>query len=74
MAPNTPGKRVPSHGTDMLGQRYAYDFVRTDPARKGMCFYKASAFRYLFAGVRLEDCFGWGRAHLLAGGGGRGPG
>ncbi len=60
-APNTPGKRVPSHGTDMLGQRYAYDFVRTDPARKGMCFYKATTLHYLVAGVRLEDCFGWGQ-------------
>ncbi len=59
-APNTPGKRIPSHGTDMLGQRYAYDFVRVDPASKGMRFYRPSAFRYLFAGVRLEDCFGWG--------------
>jgi hypothetical protein len=59
-APNTPAKRVPSHGTDMLGQRYAFDFVRTDPARKGMIFYKASLLHYLVAGVRIEECFGWG--------------
>nr|MDQ3554291.1 M23 family peptidase [Chloroflexota bacterium] len=24
----SPGDRVPSHGTDMLGQRFAYDFIR----------------------------------------------
>jgi hypothetical protein len=26
MSPTTPIKRIPSHGTDQLGQRYAYDF------------------------------------------------
>jgi len=61
LAVNTPAKRVPSHGTDMLGQRYAYDFVRVDPTRKGMRFYKATALRYLLTGVTLEDCYGWGQ-------------
>ena len=27
---NTPGTKIPSYGTDMLGQRYAYDFVMVD--------------------------------------------
>jgi hypothetical protein len=61
VAVNTPARRVPSHGTDMLGQRYAYDFVRTDPARKGAVFFKGSALRYVTVGVRLEECFGWGQ-------------
>ena len=26
----TPAYRIPSHGTNLLGQRYAYDLVRTD--------------------------------------------
>lgn len=26
-APNTPGDKIPSHGTDQLGQRFAYDFM-----------------------------------------------
>lgn len=30
MAPNTPGKKVPSHGTDQLGERYAFDFLQVD--------------------------------------------
>lgn len=60
VAPNTPGKRVPSHGTDLLGQRYAYDFMRIDPAVKGFRFYRGSSAAYLFRGVRLEDCLGWG--------------
>ncbi|MGH1405453.1 MAG: hypothetical protein ACRBBJ_02710 [Rhodomicrobiaceae bacterium] len=28
--PNTPGKTIPSHGTDMFGQRFAYDFVKRE--------------------------------------------
>ena len=30
MAVTTPAHRVPSHGTDMLGQRYAYDLLKVD--------------------------------------------
>jgi len=30
LAPNTPGKKIPSHGTDQLGTRYAYDFLQVD--------------------------------------------
>ena len=61
VAPNTPGRRVPSHGTDMLGQRYAYDFVRTGPGPQGKRFYRPSPLHYLVLGVRLQDCFGWGQ-------------
>jgi hypothetical protein len=28
---NSPARRVPSHGTDLLGERYAIDFVGVDP-------------------------------------------
>jgi murein DD-endopeptidase MepM/ murein hydrolase activator NlpD len=44
----------------MLGQRYAYDFVRANPESKGMRFYKHSPLSYLVRGVRLADCYGWG--------------
>jgi hypothetical protein len=30
IAVTTPGDRIPSHGTDMLGQRFAYDFLQVD--------------------------------------------
>jgi hypothetical protein len=62
IAPNTPGKKVPSHGTDMLGQRYAYDFVRTELGTKGIRFYRTSPLHHLVLGVRLQDCFGWGQS------------
>ncbi|MHB1134308.1 MAG: M23 family metallopeptidase [Chloroflexota bacterium] len=61
ITPNTPGTRVPSHGTDMLGERYAYDFVGVEPGSRGRRFYRPSPLRYLLLGVRLQECFGWGR-------------
>jgi murein DD-endopeptidase MepM/ murein hydrolase activator NlpD len=60
-APTTPGKRIPSHGTDQLGERYAFDFVRVDWARTGKPFYQASLPQYLFSGVPLNKCYGWGQ-------------
>ena len=30
LAQNSPARRVPSHGTDLLGERYAIDFVAVD--------------------------------------------
>ena len=61
IAPNTPGEKVPSHGTDMLGQRYAYDFVGIDLQSKSDRFYRPGPLRYLTLGVRLQDCYGWGK-------------
>ena len=31
VAVNSPADRVPSHGTDQLGQRFAFDLLRVDP-------------------------------------------
>lgn len=61
IAPNTPGKRIPSHGTDQLGERYAFDFLQVDWTRRGMPFYQVSLLQYLFSGVPLNKCYGWGR-------------
>ena len=40
VAVNTPGDRIPSHGTDMLGQRFAYDLLMVD-ARHGLRYHPA---------------------------------
>jgi hypothetical protein len=61
IAPNSPGTKVPSHGTDLLGVRYAYDFVGMDPGSRSIRFYRPSLLHYLILGVRLQDCFGWGQ-------------
>lgn len=58
IAPNTPAKMVPSHGTNELGQRYAYDFVQLED--KGR-FYRANKLRYLLFGVPLNICYCWGK-------------
>jgi hypothetical protein len=55
----TPAHRIPSHGTDMLGQRYAYDFIRTDE-RAGAHVHPAGRLRWLLIGGRTYDCYGWG--------------
>jgi murein DD-endopeptidase MepM/ murein hydrolase activator NlpD len=59
MAVHTPGSRIPSHGTDMLGQRYAFDLIRFDP-RKGARYHPAGGLRTLLFGVRTRECHGWG--------------
>ncbi len=61
MTPNTPGKRIPSHGTDQLGERYAFDFLQVDWARAGRPFYRINLLQYLFFGVPLNKCYGWGQ-------------
>jgi hypothetical protein len=58
MAVHTPAQRVPSHGTDLFAQTYAYDIWRTDPNRKDT-FYPVSALRYWTLGLPLADCFGF---------------
>jgi hypothetical protein len=34
LARNSPARRVPSHGTDLLGSRYAIDFIGVDDRRR----------------------------------------
>ena len=59
MAVTTPAHRVPSHGTDMLGQRYAYDLLKVDD-RPGAQFHPAGALRGNLIGGRTRDCYAWG--------------
>ncbi len=60
-SPNTPGKRIPSHGTNRLGTSYAFDFLQVDWQRAGKPFYEASSIGYLLFGVPLAKCYGWGK-------------
>jgi hypothetical protein len=59
MAVHSPGSRIPSHGTDMLGQRYAFDLIRFDPDRNGR-YHPAGGLRALLVGVPTRECHGWG--------------
>jgi murein DD-endopeptidase MepM/ murein hydrolase activator NlpD len=60
VAYHTPAERVPSHGTDLFGQRYAFDFLRIDRDKPGwkMC---PTSLRHYLTGVPLEACYGWGQ-------------
>ncbi len=59
VAVNSPADRVPSHGTDMLGQRYASDFLRVD-GRKRLHWHRAGWLRTLLLGVPTRECYAWG--------------
>ncbi|MGR0221328.1 M23 family metallopeptidase [Agromyces sp. ZXT2-6] len=59
MAVTTPAHRVPSHGTDLLGQRYAYDLLKVD-GRRGVHFHPASTLRGELLGGRTRECYAWG--------------
>lgn len=57
---NTPADRVPSHGTDFLGQRYAIDFVRMDAG--GTYYYPGeggAVLRHLTVGLPASAFFAW---------------
>jgi hypothetical protein len=60
IAPNTPGYKIPSHGLDLYGETYAYDFVKVEEGGKSLKFYDTSVVDYIFHGVPLNKCFGWG--------------
>lgn len=62
VAYHTPADRVPSHGTDQLGQRFAFDFIRIDREHAGWKFFRTSARRFNLLGARLDDCYGWGES------------
>jgi hypothetical protein len=65
VAERTPAARVPTHGTDMFGHRYAYDFVRVG-RRHGHHVHPASTLRWHLIGGCTRDCYGWGEPVLGA--------
>lgn len=60
ISPNTPGKKIPSHGISKYGETYAYDFVKVDNNSRVNKFYTVSYLHYLFHGAMLDECYGWG--------------
>ena len=57
VAVNTPAERVPSHGTDYFGQRFAYDFVQLDLT--GEKFYHNSIWQHLFWVMNVHSFLCW---------------
>lgn len=60
LSPNTPGTKIPSHGSNQFGTRYAYDFIQVDWERKGLPAYRVNFIQYLMFGVALKNYYCWG--------------
>ncbi|GAB6109990.1 M23 family metallopeptidase [Fusibacter bizertensis] len=60
LSPNSPGIKIPSHGTNRFGTRYAYDFIKVDWEKKGWPSHRGSLLQYLLLGVSLKDYYCWG--------------
>lgn len=57
---NTPGDKIPSHGTHAWGMTYAYDFCRLKKKHGAARWHRKSLSNYLLGQVTLGDTFGWG--------------
>ena len=58
---NSPARRVPSHGVDLLGERYAIDFVGVDDQRRSA---DRNDWRTYFAAEPPQRFFSFGRPVL----------
>jgi hypothetical protein len=61
LARNSPARRVPSHGTDLLGERYAIDFIGVDGRRRTA---DRRDWRTFLATEPAERFYGYGRPIL----------
>ncbi len=61
LARNSPARRVPSHGTDLLGERYAIDFIGVDHRRRTA---DRRDWRTFLATEPAERFFAFGRSIL----------
>lgn len=61
LARNSPARRVPSHGTDQLGERYAIDFIGVDHRRRTA---ERRDWRTLLTTEPAERFFAYGRPIL----------
>ena len=66
LARNSPARRVPSHGTDLFGERYAIDFIGVDNRRRTA---DHRDWRTFLATEPAERYFAFGRPILAPAGG-----
>ena len=59
VAVNTPGERVPSHGTDYLAQTYAIDLIAED--WNGRLFHFGNRLHYFFGTIPVEAYYAWSK-------------
>lgn len=61
LAPTTPAKRIPSHGTNRMGLRYAFDFLQVNWQKNKRPFKKINALRYILFGAPLKFFYCYGQ-------------
>jgi len=61
---NTPGHVIPSHGTDLLGQTYAYDFIQRDwSVPTSIRLSTKPRLHTLLFGEHLQECMAWSKPY-----------
>jgi hypothetical protein len=69
LAPTTPGTKIPSHGSNKFGTRYAYDFVQVAWHKTGRPAYRGGLLKYLTLGIPICDYYCWGQPIYAPGNG-----
>lgn len=64
VALNTPAEKVPSHGTDCFGQRYAFDFVRLNSS--GHKFYDQPLWKHFLGRLPVGSFLAFDQPVLAA--------
>ena len=57
----SPADKIPSHGTNRLATRYAFDFIQVDWDRFGRPAYRGGFLDYLFFGKPLPSYYAYGQ-------------
>ena len=61
MVLNSPGTKIPSHGTHSFATTYAYDLMQVDWTQKHVKFHRKSTLDHILGRVHLKDCFSYGK-------------
>ena len=61
MVVNSPGSKVPSHGTHSFASTYAFDLMQVDWTQKPVKFHRKNTLDHILGRVHLEDCYSYGK-------------
>jgi murein DD-endopeptidase MepM/ murein hydrolase activator NlpD len=61
MVVNSPGSKVPSHGTHSFASTYAFDLMQVDWTQKPVKFHRKSTLDHILGLVHLADCYTYGK-------------
>jgi len=61
---NTPGTKIPSHGTDKFGQTYAFDFLQVNWTEKKRMFLMQAIFGIFYVEFHWKNVFVGGKTFI----------